>query len=104
MDTNLKHDGGSRLERSCKRLSGMDANVRSKRISIGSGAEGIERLEAYFLGQAFSPHRHDTYAVGVTLNGVQSFRYRGDQRPCLPGQVHILHPAETHDGGAATDA
>jgi AraC-like DNA-binding protein len=55
------------------------------------------------MGQAFSPHRHDTYAIGVTLSGVQTFRYRGKQRHCLPGQCHILHPDETHDGGARTD-
>ena len=77
--------------------------ARSRRIRIGSGAEGIERMEAYFLGQAFSPHRHDTYAIGVTLAGVQTFRYRGEQRHCLPGQLHILHPDEVHDGGAGTE-
>ncbi|MFI4986205.1 MAG: AraC family ligand binding domain-containing protein [Alphaproteobacteria bacterium] len=60
-------------------------------------------MEAYFLGQAFAPHRHDTYAIGVTLAGVQTFRYRGAQRHCLPGQCHILHPDEMHDGGAGTD-
>jgi AraC-like DNA-binding protein len=74
------------------------------RVRFGSGAAGIERLEAYFRGQAFSPHRHDTYAIGITLAGVQSFRYRGERRLCLPGQGHILHPDETHDGGAGTDA
>jgi AraC-like DNA-binding protein len=34
---------------------------------------------------------------------VQIFRYRGSRRTCLPGQLHILHPDETHDGGAGTD-
>jgi AraC-like DNA-binding protein len=63
----------------------------------------VERLEAHFFGQAFAPHRHDTYAVGLTLSGVQTFRYRGERRHCLPGQCHILHPDETHDGGAGTD-
>ena len=29
-------------------------------------------------------------------------RYRGARRVCLPGQLHILHPDETHDGAAAT--
>lgn len=70
---------------------------------MGTGAEGIERIEAHFRGQAFSPHRHDTYGIGITLTGVQTFRYRGEQRYCRPGQCHILHPDETHDGGPATD-
>ncbi|MFL5337832.1 MAG: AraC family ligand binding domain-containing protein, partial [Geminicoccaceae bacterium] len=64
---------------------------------------GIERLEARFLGRAFAPHRHDTYAVGITLAGVQVFRYRGALRRCLPGQCHLLHPDELHDGAAGGD-
>jgi hypothetical protein len=72
-------------------------------IKIGAGGEGIERLTARFCRRAFSPHRHDTYAIGVALSGVQTFRYRGEQRYCLPGQCHVLHPDETHDGGPATD-
>ncbi|GAA2869382.1 AraC family transcriptional regulator [Streptosporangium fragile] len=73
------------------------------RLRFGSGAEGIERLEASLVGEAFSPHRHDTYAIGMTLKGVQTFRYRGELRHCLPGEWHILHPDETHDGAAGTD-
>jgi hypothetical protein len=37
------------------------------------------------LTSAFAPHRHDTYAIGITLAGVQTFRYRSEQRHCLPG-------------------
>jgi AraC-like DNA-binding protein len=74
------------------------------RIRIGRGAAGIERLEARLAGQAFAPHRHDTYAVGVTLAGVQRFSYRGERRTCLPGQCHVLHPDELHDGSAGTAA
>jgi AraC-like DNA-binding protein len=73
------------------------------RIRIASGAEGIERVEAHLRGEAFAPHRHDTYAIGITLSGVQTFRFRGERWHCLPGQCHILHPDETHDGAAATD-
>ena len=81
---------------------GVDAAGATSRIRIGHGSAGIERLEAHFVGPAFSPHRHDTYAIGITLAGVQTFHYRGERRLCLPGQCHVLHPDETHDGGAAT--
>lgn len=60
----------------------------------------IERIEARFWGVAFSPHRHDTYAIGITLEGVQSFDYRGSTRHSLPRQVVVLHPDELHDGRA----
>lgn len=73
------------------------------RIRSGKGAPGIERLEARLHGQAFAPHRHDTYAIGMTLSGVQRFQFRGRIWHCLPGQCHVLHPDELHDGGAGTD-
>ncbi|MER8763390.1 AraC family transcriptional regulator [Mesorhizobium sp. M0968] len=67
------------------------------------GAAGMERIEARFHGNAFDLHRHDTYAIGVTLYGVQRFRYRGQMHQSLPGQIIVLHPDELHDGGAGTE-
>ena len=63
----------------------------------------VERIEACFSGRAYAPHRHDTYAIGITLSGVQSFRYRGAARNSLPGQILVLHPDELHDGYAGDD-
>jgi AraC-like DNA-binding protein len=63
----------------------------------------FERIEACFSGAAFAPHRHDTYAIGITLAGVQSFDYRGSTRYSLPGQLVVLHPDELHDGRAGDD-
>jgi AraC-like DNA-binding protein len=83
-----------RLERSC---SGLRDSIR-----FGSGAPGVERAEVFLSSLAFEPHRHDTYALGITTAGVQTFRYRGSRHICLPGQLHILYPDETHDGAAAT--
>ena len=62
----------------------------------------IERIEAYFSGHGYEPHRHDTYAIGRTLSGVQSFHYRGSQQHSLPGGTMVLHPDEVHDGEAGT--
>jgi AraC-like DNA-binding protein len=76
---------------------------RPGRIASAPGAAGIERLEAHLFGAPFAPHRHDTYAVGITLAGVQTFRFRGARWQCLPGQCHLLHPDEVHDGAAATE-
>jgi AraC-like DNA-binding protein len=98
MEATLSERSKGGLERSCD-----GGRLAPGRIRFGTASAGIERLEAYFQGQAFAPHRHDTYAIGITLAGVQTFRYRGEQRHCLPGQCHILHPDETHDGGSGTD-
>jgi AraC-like DNA-binding protein len=76
---------------------------RSDSIRFGPSAYGIERAEVYLSTRGFDPHRHDTYGIGVTSAGVQTFRYRGSQRLCLPGQLHVLHPDETHDGNPGTE-
>lgn len=64
----------------------------------------LERIEAFFSSHGFTPHRHDTYAIGRTLAGVQSFQYRRSQRHSLPGTTLVLHPDEVHDGEAGTEA
>ncbi|MFN3537251.1 MAG: AraC family transcriptional regulator [Brevundimonas sp.] len=80
--------------------------VRDRRMAAGAdnwvfrSSGGIDRLEARFTGVAFAPHRHDTYAIGITVAGVQSFDYRGASRHSLPGQIVVLHPDELHDGRA----
>lgn len=84
-------------------LGRLCADDSGDRIVQAPDLDGIERMEAWFHGPVFDPHRHDTYAIGVTLSGVQSFHYRGTMRHSLPGQLMVLHPDEVHDGGAGTD-
>src|SRR5688572_26550245 len=87
----MRQSAAPRLERSC-----------TDWMRIAPPCPGLERIEAFFSGVGFDPHRHDTYAIGTTLAGVQAFRYRGAARRSLPGQVFVLHPDETHDGRAGT--
>ncbi|WCM18084.1 AraC family transcriptional regulator [Paraburkholderia bryophila] len=72
------------------------------RSPLSDAASGIERIEAFFHDTAYAMHRHDTYAIGHTLAGVQNFRYRGGSRNSLPGGTMVLHPDEPHDGQAGT--
>jgi AraC-like DNA-binding protein len=72
-------------------------------IRFGAGAPGLERATVFLRSGGFEPHRHDRYALGITTAGVQVFRYRGAHRVCLPGQLHVLHPDELHDGGPGTE-
>src|SRR5258708_17372106 len=95
MPRTLEGAVADRLERSCSR--GADS------IRFGAGAPGIERAEVHLSTYAFEPHRHDTYAIGITTAGVQVFGYRGSRRVCLPGQLHVLHPDERHDRAAGRD-
>ena len=84
-------------------LGRLCADAAENCIISAPDPAGIERIEARFHGSAFDLHRHDTYAIGVTLQGVQTFRYRGAARLSLPGQIIVLHPDELHDGGAGTE-
>jgi AraC-like DNA-binding protein len=70
-------------------------------LQTDSPMPGVERLEARFHGHAYDPHRHETYAIGVTLDGAQGFRYRGEAQVSRAGQIMVLHPDEQHDGHAA---
>jgi AraC-like DNA-binding protein len=83
-------------------LAGPCDGPPGDRLRLLPGAPGLERLEARLHGRAYAPHRHDTYTIGLTLAGVQSFRFRGRQWHSLPGQAQILHPDELHDGVAGT--
>ena len=86
------------LERLCAANTGnLEAG---EHILHDAALDGIERIEAAIARYTYEPHRHDTYAIGVTLQGAQSFHYRGAQHLSLPGQCLILHPDEIHDGKA----
>jgi len=89
----MNQRAGSRLERSCNDW-----------IRIAPPSPGLERTEAHFSGHGFDPHRHDTYAIGFTVEGVQAFRYRGAAQRSTAGEVFVLHPDEVHDGHAGTSA
>ena len=94
MATGIDEVQRGRLERSCGPRDW---------IRIGRSRRGLERVEACFARHAFAPHCHDTYAVGITLQGVQAFDYRGAARRSTSGQAFVLHPDELHDGRAGTD-
>jgi len=82
-------DGG--LERSCVPTPG-------DWIRFAPARPGLQRIGAFFSGHAYDPHRHDTYAIGYTLRGLQRFTYRGAATDSVAGNVIVLHPDELHDG------
>lgn len=78
--------------------------IRMAPPQAGAEHPGIERMEAFFAGHAYDPHRHDSFAIGFTLDGVQSFDYRGAQVDSTPGRLIVLHPDEAHDGHAGAES
>src|SRR5919106_6850338 len=92
---NETRSAGEGLERSCQgTVAGWLVSSRP--------AGGVELFSAWFAGEAYQKHRHDTYAIGVTDSGVQVFDYRGSVHASTPGQVVVLYPDEVHDGRAGT--
>jgi AraC-like DNA-binding protein len=96
MANTLGREAETRLERSCGTANG-------DWIRTAPPEPGIERIEAFFSGHAYDPHRHDTYALGFTISGVQSFDYRGARADSLAGDAIVLHPDEIHDGRAGAE-
>lgn len=69
-----------------------------------ASGDGLDWAEASFRAHCFSPHRHDSYAVGLTTRGVQRFTYRGAARHAVAGNAFVLHPDELHDGSPGSEA
>jgi AraC-like DNA-binding protein len=66
-------------------------------------SRGVEALRAGLKTHSYSRHAHETYAVGVTEAGSQSFWCRGIRHRTRPGSVILFAPLDLHDGHATTD-
>jgi AraC-like DNA-binding protein len=96
MTRQLGHVEPRGLERLCEDAS-------DDHIIHDAGVSGLERIDVSISRYSYEPHRHDTYGIGVTLEGVQAFSYRGARRVSTPGKCIILHPDEVHDGAAGDE-
>ena len=65
---------------------------------VAEPAAGIEALRAHFTRHSYDRHSHETYSIGMTEMGSQSFRCRGTLHRTRPGAVMLFNPAEVHDG------
>ena len=65
-------------------------------------ATGIEWLRARFTRYAYDRHAHETYAIGMTEAGSQTFTCRGESHATRPGAIILFNPTELHDGHATT--
>ncbi len=70
---------------------------------LADATAGVEALRARFVRHSYDRHSHETYAIGMTECGSQSFRCRGAMHRTRPGALILFNPAEVHDG-QATDA
>jgi len=71
---------------------------RPDRVHCAAGGSGVDLLEAHFERHVYDRHMHDTYAIGITLRGVQRFWCRGARHDSTRGHVIIINPGDVHDG------
>jgi AraC-like DNA-binding protein len=62
--------------------------------------EPLEVMHAHFERHVYHRHSHDTYSLGVTDAGAQSFTCRGAARTSAAGMVMAFNPDDPHDGQA----
>ncbi len=58
----------------------------------------LDCFTATFRKHVFPPHTHETYVVGVTLEGVHSYMHKGARVRCEAGTICFINPDEVHDG------
>ncbi|GIH11965.1 AraC family transcriptional regulator [Rugosimonospora africana] len=61
----------------------------------------LEVMRAHFERHAYHRHAHDTYSLGVTEAGAQTFTCRGGTFTSAGGMVMAFNPDDPHDGHAA---
>src|SRR5215213_9867171 len=79
----------------------MATGILKERVSYRRVAHlnDLELMRATFVGQCFSRHMHEKFAVGVVEDGVGAFVYRGATRVAGRRNIFIIHPGEAHTGG-----
>ena len=62
--------------------------------------EPLEAMHAHFERHVYHRHSHETYSLGVTDVGAQSFTCRGAAHTSAAGMVMAFNPDDPHDGQA----
>jgi AraC-like DNA-binding protein len=63
-----------------------------------TSVQGVDCFCARFVSHVFDRHSHETFSIGTTFGGVQSFRCRGERRDSMEGHLMLFNPDEPHDG------
>lgn len=61
-------------------------------------ADGVTLMQAAFTDHVFERHSHDCFTIGVTAQGIQRFRCKGQRHDSRPGEIVLFNPDEDHDG------
>jgi AraC-like DNA-binding protein len=77
------------------------SNMENKATYIRLAALGdLEILSASYTTHSFSRHWHDTFGIGITEKGVETFDYDGIATYSTVGNVVLINPGVVHTGKA----
>jgi AraC-like DNA-binding protein len=68
-----------------------------------SADQPVEAMHAHFERHVYHRHSHETYSLGVTDDGAQSFTCRGSSHTSGTGMVMAFNPDDPHDGWAGDE-
>ncbi len=60
--------------------------------------DALECLSATFRNHRYARHTHETFVVGVILEGCETYYLRGEQKYARAGDLCFVNPGEVHDG------
>jgi AraC-like DNA-binding protein len=64
---------------------------------------GVDLLSARYVTHRFGLHTHDTYVVGVVIDGAARFASAGCSYMSPRGTIMLIEPEEAHTGGAGVE-
>jgi AraC-like DNA-binding protein len=79
-------------------LPAANAPVRDWATFQPALTAGATLMNAHFLRHTFERHSHETYSIGMTRTGVQTFNCGGSRHASLPGDLILFNPDVPHDG------
>lgn len=65
--------------------------------------DDLECLHARFLNHVYCPHIHETFAMGVILDGIERYTLKGVHYAAGAGDMGLVNPGELHDGCPGED-
>jgi AraC-like DNA-binding protein len=71
-------------------------------VTVVHSGSPFEILRGKYVRQRFTPHLHDTYAIGVMESGAARCKARGRESTHMPGDLITIQPDEVHTGEPLT--
>ncbi|PCH81134.1 MAG: AraC family transcriptional regulator [Hyphomicrobiales bacterium] len=60
--------------------------------------DSLECISARFFHHRYVPHTHDTYVIGIYVEGCQNLQLRGEGLYSKPGDICFVNPGDVHGG------